>query len=119
MIFIVISPGQGLPSFTQPAGGVALAGLGRMLDAQLHVGRQRGQAQHQEEHAVKAHFMRQARAASRRVGAGKPAPLEGQAVQADAAVQFHRKQQHQVQRPHHARPDAVGAARRGRWSRAA
>jgi hypothetical protein len=42
------------------------------------------------------------------VAVGETAPFHRQAIQADAAVQFHQEQQDQVQGPHASAPDPVG-----------
>ena len=50
----------------------------------------------------------QAATAQIRLAAIEPAPLDGQPVKTDAGVKFGSEQQHQVKRPHIARPHAVG-----------
>ncbi len=78
-----------------------------MCVADLHVGGQSHQAEHDEEHRQRPLELLQV--AARRIGilAGEPAPLDRKAVQADAAVQLDAEQQHQVQRPPASAPHPV------------
>jgi len=78
----------------------------RMLDAQFDISRQRQQAKQQKEQRERP--FQALEFAPGGIGIGKIAPLHGQPVQANAAMQFDHEQQRQIQRPHHAAPDPVG-----------
>ena len=90
---------------------VALAVAGRVLDADLDVRGERGEAQDQEEHGQRP--LERLQPPARRVGVAtrEPAPLDGEPIQADAAVQLDREQQQDVERP------VAVRSRRGRPTR--
>ncbi len=78
-----------------------------MGDADLDVGGERGEAERQEERGQ--HPLPHLEPAAGRIGIGsrEPAPLDREAVEADAAVQLDRQQQQDVERPVVAGPHAV------------
>src|SRR6266568_3948205 len=90
------------------AGDVSLTDPILMLDSDLDVGGEGGEAEDQEEDGERPLRAFELLTTRRRVLALEPAPLEGQPVEADAPVELDGEQEEDVQGPHPPAPDAIG-----------
>src|SRR4249920_3127586 len=86
---------------------IALTGAVAVLVADLHVSRQREQSERQKEYRDSP--LEPLEHGTRPIGifALEPTPFDRQPVKANAAVELHGEQQHQIQRPPAAAPHSI------------